>query len=79
MKFKQYINEMAYKPTKKEIKKAIKELSKQNRVKPQYLDFIGAEDYRGEGVEEMGYILLYFNIEDPKHYRYRSTIGYILK
>jgi hypothetical protein len=75
MKFKQYITEAAYKPTKNELKNATKELSKQEKVKPQYLDFIGAEDYR----KEMGYILLYFNIEDPKHHRYQSTIGYKLE
>lgn len=73
MKFLQYINEVRYKPTASEMKQAIKHLSKSEKVKPKDLEYIGSEDYRTNGE---GSILIHFNIMNPRHKRYKSTIAY---
>lgn len=54
--------------TLKNITIAKNKLSKRINVDPQYLDFIGVQDY---GID--GGILYYFNVSDVNHIYYEST------
>jgi hypothetical protein len=73
MRLKSYINEKKYIPNKKEIQKAMKAIIKRNKnVKSSQLEYLGTEDYSEHGLG----ILYYFNIVDPKHPMYKSTIGF---
>ena len=68
MKFKKFLLEN--KTLKKEIELAKKALVKREKINPKYLQYIGFTDVRDLG---MG-VQYNFNILDPKHPRYNSTI-----
>ena len=69
MRLKQYlILEKKYIARPNQIKKAARDIAKRIKVDVKYLDYVGTEDY-----EHMG-IMLYFNVTDHKHEKYRSTV-----
>jgi len=43
-----------------------------NGVAPQFLEYIGMQDER----RTVGTVLYLFNIIDPAHHRYKSTVSY---
>lgn len=44
-----------------------------NNVDPQFLEFIGIQDERNT----VGKMIYLFNIMDPTHKRYRSTVAFM--
>jgi hypothetical protein len=69
MRFNKYLTEKKYKSSPEEIKKAAKLIAKRDTVKEKHLKFIGAENTEGFGT------LFYFNIMDPKHEKFKSTVA----
>lgn len=53
----------------KDLDAAVKSVSRDKKVDPKYLKLFAIDD-------GMGKLMLYFNIEDPKHKNYKSTITY---
>lgn len=73
MKFFRYITEKEYKASPKEIKDVAKKISKRIGVKEKDLKFIGVEDYGDMGK------LFHFNLTDPTHEKYKSTVAELIK
>jgi hypothetical protein len=53
----------------KDLDAGIKSVSKDKKVDPKYLKLFAIDD-------SMDKLMLYFNIEDPKHINYKSTVTY---
>lgn len=64
-----------FKPSKQLIKKAKESLSKKHKVKRKYLKYLNAWEMP-ELKRDPVHIVLLFNIIDPKHKNYKTTIGY---
>jgi len=54
-----------------DLKMAQKELGKHHNIKPSFLDFHAVADYGFKDIVDLG-----FNITDPKHKNFKSTISY---
>jgi len=56
---------------KKDVDAAIKSVSKREKVDPKYLKFFAIDD-------PLDKIMLYFNITDPDHKNYKSTVTHTM-
>jgi len=71
--YQQILREKKYNPSKSILKSAMKSISKRLDVDEKFLKFIGAEDNGDLG------ILIYFNILDKNHIKYKSTVAELIK